>query len=116
MFLSIRVGGHVVTLILIIDIIWSSINMSSNKAKLKFGMLASMVVLESWIKDSSLVIMDVVAHFQQLANFLCLCLRCIQSTIRLQSQFRYPKMNVTLEKTLINFNYELCFYKNIMFL
>ncbi len=32
-------------------------------------MLATMVVLENWIKDSSLGVMDVVAHFQQLANF-----------------------------------------------
>jgi len=43
--------------------------MSSIKEKWKFGMLAPMVVLENWIKDSSLGVMDVVAHFQQLANF-----------------------------------------------
>jgi hypothetical protein len=43
--------------------------MSSIKAKLKCGMLTIMVVLKSSIKDSSLGIMDVVPHFQQLANF-----------------------------------------------
>jgi hypothetical protein len=32
-------------------------------------MLATMVVLENWIKDSSLGVMDVVPQFQQLANF-----------------------------------------------
>lgn len=43
--------------------------MSSIKEKLKFEMLAIVVVLESWIKDSSLGVMDVVPQFQQLANF-----------------------------------------------